>query len=84
MLTMWVTEDEHRRLLERCDGRQLAAWKLQACLDERLQRSGDSPSPSLAPQRQFAGMGNNPDPDEPAALTPAAALAMTGCRLWRR
>ncbi|MBT1909036.1 plasmid mobilization relaxosome protein MobC, partial [Citrobacter freundii] len=23
MLTMWVTEDEHRRLLERCDGRQL-------------------------------------------------------------
>ncbi|HDU3762580.1 MobC family plasmid mobilization relaxosome protein, partial [Enterobacter hormaechei] len=24
MLTMWVTEDEHRRLLERCDGRQLA------------------------------------------------------------
>ncbi len=25
MLTMWVTEDEHRRLLERCDGKQLAA-----------------------------------------------------------
>ncbi|MFW8188610.1 hypothetical protein ACOIC6_27525, partial [Klebsiella pneumoniae] len=24
MLTMWVTEDEHRRLLERCDGKQLA------------------------------------------------------------
>ncbi|MCV5402716.1 plasmid mobilization relaxosome protein MobC, partial [Escherichia coli] len=24
MLTMWVTEGEHRRLLERCDGRQLA------------------------------------------------------------
>ncbi|EEE2631228.1 plasmid mobilization relaxosome protein MobC, partial [Salmonella enterica subsp. enterica serovar Reading] len=21
MLTMWVTEDEHRRLLERCDGK---------------------------------------------------------------
>ncbi|MDO1208909.1 plasmid mobilization relaxosome protein MobC, partial [Salmonella enterica subsp. enterica serovar Bredeney] len=21
MLTMWVTEGEHRRLLERCDGR---------------------------------------------------------------
>ncbi|MCJ9803781.1 plasmid mobilization relaxosome protein MobC, partial [Escherichia coli] len=20
MLTMWVTEDEHRRLLERCEG----------------------------------------------------------------
>ncbi|MCQ1804729.1 plasmid mobilization relaxosome protein MobC, partial [Escherichia coli] len=27
MLTMWVTEDEHRRLLERCDGKQLAAWR---------------------------------------------------------
>ncbi|RAZ26793.1 plasmid mobilization relaxosome protein MobC, partial [Enterobacter hormaechei subsp. xiangfangensis] len=26
MLTMWVSEDEHRRVLERCDGRQLAAW----------------------------------------------------------
>jgi len=25
MLTMWVTEDEHSRLLERCDGKQLAA-----------------------------------------------------------
>ncbi|MHB4557898.1 MobC family plasmid mobilization relaxosome protein, partial [Klebsiella pneumoniae] len=24
MLTMWVTEDEHRRLLDRCDGKQLA------------------------------------------------------------
>ncbi|MDA4183159.1 plasmid mobilization relaxosome protein MobC, partial [Escherichia coli] len=24
MLTMWVTEDEHRRLLERCEGKQLA------------------------------------------------------------
>ncbi|EPB5730926.1 hypothetical protein NEM03_22765 [Escherichia coli] len=21
MLTIWVTEDEHRRLLERCDGK---------------------------------------------------------------
>lgn len=28
MLTMWVTEDEHRRLLERCDG--------NAVLNERV------------------------------------------------
>jgi hypothetical protein len=35
MLTMWVTEDEHRRLLERCDGKQLAAWMRQTCLDEK-------------------------------------------------
>jgi hypothetical protein len=38
MLTMWVTEDEHRRLLERCDGRQLAAWMRQTCLDEKPAR----------------------------------------------
>jgi hypothetical protein len=40
MLTMWVTEDEHRRLLERCDGRQLAAWMRQTCLDEKPARTG--------------------------------------------
>ncbi|EAA3986101.1 plasmid mobilization relaxosome protein MobC, partial [Salmonella enterica subsp. enterica] len=38
MLTMWVTEDEHRRLLERCDGKQLAAWMRQTCLDEKPAR----------------------------------------------
>ncbi|WP_448687388.1 MobC family plasmid mobilization relaxosome protein [Klebsiella pneumoniae] len=47
MLTMWVTEDEHRRLLERCDGKQLAA------------RAGRLPSISPALLRQLAGMGNN-------------------------
>ncbi|EIY0597166.1 MobC family plasmid mobilization relaxosome protein [Salmonella enterica] len=40
MLTMWVTEDEHRRLLERCDGKQLAAWMRQTCLDEKPARAG--------------------------------------------
>ncbi|MFO5452979.1 plasmid mobilization relaxosome protein MobC, partial [Klebsiella pneumoniae] len=35
MLTMWVTEDEHRRLLERCDGKQLAARMRQTCIEER-------------------------------------------------
>ncbi|MCO7451518.1 plasmid mobilization relaxosome protein MobC, partial (plasmid) [Enterobacter hormaechei] len=44
MLTMGVTEDEHRRLLERCDGRQLAAWMRQICLDEKPARSGKLPS----------------------------------------
>jgi hypothetical protein len=43
MLTMWVTEDEHRRLLERCDGRQLAAWMRQTCLDEKPARTGKLP-----------------------------------------
>ncbi|MFO5615089.1 hypothetical protein ACLBQC_31505, partial [Klebsiella pneumoniae] len=48
MLTMWVTEDEHRRLLERCDGRQLAAWMRQACLDEKPARACRLPSTSPA------------------------------------
>jgi hypothetical protein len=59
MLTMWVTEDEHRRLLERCDGKQLAAWMRQTCLDEKPARAGKLPSLSPALLRQFAGMGNN-------------------------
>lgn len=59
MLTMWVTEDEHRRLLERCDGKQLAAWMRQTCLGEKPARAGKLPSLSPALLRQLAGMGNN-------------------------
>ncbi|GKW14031.1 hypothetical protein PEC301899_43130 [Pectobacterium carotovorum subsp. carotovorum] len=59
MLTMWVTEDEHRRLLERCDGKQLAAWMRQTCLDEKPARVGKLPSISPALLRQLAGIGNN-------------------------
>ncbi|MGC8127490.1 MobC family plasmid mobilization relaxosome protein, partial [Klebsiella pneumoniae subsp. pneumoniae] len=56
---MWGTEDEHRPLLERCDGTQLAAWMRQTCLDEKPPRAGRLPaiSPALLPQ--LAGMGNN-------------------------
>ena len=56
---MWVTEDEHRRLLERCDGKQLAVWMRQTCLDEKPARAGKLPSLSPALLRQLAGMGNN-------------------------
>ncbi|WP_394358677.1 MobC family plasmid mobilization relaxosome protein [Enterobacter hormaechei] len=59
MLTMWVTEDEHRRLLERCDGKQLASWMRQTCLGEKPARAGKLPSISPALLRQLAGMGNN-------------------------
>jgi len=59
MLTMWVTEDEHRRLLERCDGKQLASWMRQTCLDEKPARAGKLPSISPVLLRQLAGMGNN-------------------------
>jgi hypothetical protein len=47
------------RLLERCDGRQLAAWMRQTCLDEKPARTGKLPSLSPALLRQLAGMGNN-------------------------
>lgn len=59
MLTMWVTEDEHRRLLERCDGKQLASWMRQTCLGEKPARAGKLPSISPTLLRQLAGMGNN-------------------------
>ncbi len=60
MLTMWVTEDEHRRLLERCDGKAaLAAWMRQTCLDESPRAPRKLPSLSPALLRQLAGMGNN-------------------------
>lgn len=59
MLTLWVTEDEHRRLLERCDGKQLAAWVRQTCLDEKPARAGKLPTLAPALLRQLAGMGNN-------------------------
>ncbi|MGS4238211.1 plasmid mobilization relaxosome protein MobC, partial [Serratia marcescens] len=35
MLTLWVTDDEHARLLARCDGKALARWMREVCLDER-------------------------------------------------
>lgn len=56
---MWVTQDEHRQLLERCDGRQLAAWMRSTCLDEKPARSGKLPTLAPALLRQLAGMGNN-------------------------
>ncbi|EED3335482.1 MobC family plasmid mobilization relaxosome protein [Salmonella enterica subsp. enterica] len=59
MLTLWVTEDEYRRLQERCDGKQLAAWIRQTCLGEKPARVGKLPTISPALLRQLAGMGNN-------------------------
>ncbi|MDS0002978.1 plasmid mobilization relaxosome protein MobC [Enterobacter hormaechei subsp. xiangfangensis] len=56
---MWVTEDDHRRLLERGEGRQLAAWMRHTCLDEKPARTGKRPSNSPALLRQLAGRGNN-------------------------
>ena len=59
MLTLWVTQDEHQQLLERCDGKQLAAWMRQTCLDTRPARASRLPSIDPVLLRQLAGMGNN-------------------------
>uniref|UniRef100_UPI0022AC47F7 plasmid mobilization relaxosome protein MobC n=1 Tax=Klebsiella pneumoniae TaxID=573 RepID=UPI0022AC47F7 len=42
---------------ERCDGKQLAAWMRQTCLDEKPARAGRLPSISPALLRQRAGLG---------------------------
>lgn len=59
MLTIRVTDDEHARLLERCEGKQLAVWMRRVCLGEPVARSGRLPT--LAPPllRQLAAIGNN-------------------------
>ena len=54
-----VTEQEYQQLQERCDGRQLAAWMRQTCLDARPARSSRLPSIDPVLLRQLAGMGNN-------------------------
>ncbi len=40
MLTIRVTDDEHARLLERCEGKQLAVWMRRVCLSQPVARSG--------------------------------------------
>lgn len=54
-----VTDAEYQQLLERCDGKQLAAWMRATCLDTRPARSSRLPSIDPALLRQLAGMGNN-------------------------
>ncbi len=79
MLTMWVTEDEHRRLLERCDGKQLAASDAADVpgREARPGRQTSSISPALL--RQLAGMGNNLN-QIARRLTPVAVAVSTACR----
>ncbi len=59
MLTMWVTADEHRQLLERCEGKQLATWMRAVCLGERPARTRKLPTLSPVLLRHLAGIGNN-------------------------
>ncbi len=58
MLTIRVTDDEHARLLERCEGKQLAVWMRRVC-------PGGAPGPETRHPRhppllrQLAAIGNN-------------------------
>ncbi|MGE0973416.1 MobC family plasmid mobilization relaxosome protein (plasmid) [Klebsiella sp. WOUb02] len=54
-----VTDAKYEQLLDRCDGKQLAVWMRETCLDTRPARSSRLPSMAPALLRQFAGAGNN-------------------------
>ena len=59
MLTIRVTDDEHARLLERCEGKQLAVWMRRVCLGGPGARSGELPTPAPPVLRQLAALGDN-------------------------
>ncbi|HGG4213682.1 TPA: plasmid mobilization relaxosome protein MobC [Salmonella enterica subsp. enterica serovar Anatum] len=59
MLTIRVTDEEHARLLERCEGKRLAEWMRRVCLGEPVARSRKLPTLSPPLLRQFAAIGNN-------------------------
>ncbi|EHE0067974.1 TPA: plasmid mobilization relaxosome protein MobC, partial [Escherichia coli] len=44
MLTIRVTDEEHARLLERCEGKRLAEWMRRVCLGEPVARTGKLPT----------------------------------------
>ncbi|MDF9071648.1 plasmid mobilization relaxosome protein MobC, partial [Escherichia coli] len=60
MLTIRVTDDEHARLLERCEGKQLAVWMRRGCLGGAGARSGELPTPAPPVLRQPAAIWDKP------------------------
>ncbi|OEC08975.1 hypothetical protein A8277_25765 [Salmonella enterica subsp. enterica serovar Typhimurium] len=46
MLTIRVSDEEHARLLERCEGKRLAEWMRRGCLGGAGGRAGKKPAPS--------------------------------------
>lgn len=59
MLTIRVTDDEHARLLERCEGKQLAVWMRRVCLGGAGGRSGELPTLAPPVLCQLAAIGDN-------------------------
>ncbi len=62
MLTIRVTDDEHARLLESCEGKQLAVWMRLVCLVEPVARSWKLPTLAPPGLRPLAAIGNNLNP----------------------
>lgn len=54
-----LADEEHRQLLERMDGGQLAAWMRDYCLASRRPRRQKRSRVDPALVRQLAWMGNN-------------------------
>ena len=52
MLTIRVTDDEHARLLERCEGKQLAVWMRRVCLGEPVADTGTAVTASAGRHRE--------------------------------
>ncbi len=59
MLTIRVTDDEHARLLERWEGKQLAVWMRRVRLGEPVAPSRELPTPAPPFLRQLASLGKN-------------------------
>ena len=59
MLTIRVSDEEHARLLERCEGKRLAEWMRRVCLGEPVARTGKLPTLSPPLLRHLAAIGNN-------------------------
>ncbi|WP_097428495.1 plasmid mobilization relaxosome protein MobC, partial [Escherichia coli] len=70
MLTIRVTDDEHARLLERCEGKQLAVWMRRGCLGGAGGRSGGGAALAPPVLRPLAAIGDK--------LKPAARKGNSG------
>ncbi|MBS2401106.1 plasmid mobilization relaxosome protein MobC, partial [Salmonella enterica subsp. enterica serovar 1,4,[5],12:i:-] len=59
MLTIRVSDEEHARLQERCEGKRLAEWMRWVCLGEPVARTGKLPTLSPPLLRHLAAIGNH-------------------------
>ena len=67
MLTLWVTPDEHERLLARCDSPRLATWMREVCLEEKPANIKTVAYVSAGTAATACGYGQQSEPDSAAA-----------------